>query len=162
MAEQSITQQIKERLSDYTAMLRDIDNQIQRLERMEATMTSPKAQRLDGMPHCGSPIGDRMAEIIGRKQELEDTIREKIEAERHEHALLAAMVDQMAKPDDRLVIQLRYFDRVNWQGVAEALFGEMEDFTEKYDAYMRRTLRIHGSALVELAKLNDDTLSPGA
>lgn len=161
MAEQSITQQIKERLSDYTAMLRDIDNQIQRLERMEATMTSPKAQRLDGMPHCGSPIGDRMAEIIGRKQELEDVIREKIAAERREHTLLAAMVDRMAKPDDRLVIQLRYFDRADWRNIAAALFGERDDYEEKFDAYMRRTWRIHGSALVELAKLNDDIRSPG-
>lgn len=161
MAEQSITQEIKERLGKYTAMLRDIDNQITRLERMESTMTSPKAQRLDGMPHSGSAVGDRIAELIGRKEELESSIREKIAEERQEHAILAAMVGEMKKPDERLVIQLRYFDRVSWPDTAETLFGDREDYVEKYDAYMRRTLRIHGTALVELAELNKDTQSPG-
>ena len=156
MAEQSITQQIKERLGKYAAMLRDIDNQIMRLEHMESTMTSPKAQRLDGMPHSGSAAGDRMAELIGRKEELEEKIREKNAEERKEHAALAAIVDQMAKPDDKLVIQLRYFDRLGWPEVAETLFGSREDFDDKYDSYMRRTLRIHGTALVELAEINNN------
>ena len=64
-------------------------------------------------------------------------------------------------PDDRLVIQLRNFDRADWRNIAAALFGERDDYEEKFDAYMRRTWRIHGSALVELAKLNDDIRSPG-
>ena len=41
MSEKPITQRIKDRLAAYTAMLRDIDNQLERLDRMEMTMASP-------------------------------------------------------------------------------------------------------------------------
>ena len=37
MSEKPITQRIKDRLAAYTAMLRDIDNQLERLDRMEMT-----------------------------------------------------------------------------------------------------------------------------
>ena len=57
---------------------------------------------------------------------------------------------------------MRYFDRMSWPDVCEALFGDRVDYIEKYDSYMRRTLRIHGAALVGLAELNKVAQSPGA
>ena len=156
------TKEIKDRLAAYTAMLRRIDNQIERIERMEAAMTSPKAQQLDAMPHSGGPAGDRMADMIARKEELEQKAREAIAEERAEHDALTAMVDQLPKPDESAVIEMRYFDRMSWPDVSEALFGDRVDYIEKYDSYMRRTLRIHGAALVGLAELNRAAQSPGA
>ena len=67
-----------------------------------------------------------------------------------------ALPTEKRNPDDKLVIQLRYFDRLGWPEVAETLFGSREDFDDKYDSYMRRTLRIHGTALVELAEINSN------
>lgn len=162
MAAEVITKGIKERLAAYTAMLRRIDNQIERVERMEATMTSPKAQRLDGMPHTGGVAGDRMADMVVRKEELEAKVREAIAEERAEHALLDVMAEALPKPDETAVIQLRYFDRMSWPDVTDALFGDRPDYLDKYESYMRRTLRIHGAALVGLAKLNSETESPEA
>ena len=147
MTADSTTKEIKDRLAAYTAMLRRIDNNIERIERMEATMTSPKAQQLDAIPHSGGPAGDRMADMIARKEELEQKAREAIAEERAEHDALAAMVDQLPKPDESAVIEMRYFDRVS--------------YIEKYDSYMRRTLRIHGAALVGLAELNKVAQSSG-
>ena len=137
MAEQSITQQIKERLAAYSAMLRRIDNQIERIERMESTMTSPKGQHIDGMPHTGGIAGDRMADMIARKEELEKKAREAIAEERAEHDRLDAMAETLRKPDETAVIQLRYFDRLSWDGVTETLFGDREDYVDKYDSYGR-------------------------
>lgn len=153
MAEEPITKQIKERLRKYTAKLRDIDNQIRRLEAMESAMTSPKSQRLDGMPHSGSAVGDRMAELIGRKEELEERIREKIAEERHERRKLETIVAEIDSPDEQAVIQLKYFDRLGWSDVAATLFGDHEDYEERVDVYMKRVFRIHGTALVKLAEL---------
>ena len=50
MSEKPITQRIKDRLAAYTAMLRDIDNQLERLDRMEMTMASPSGPDLTGLP----------------------------------------------------------------------------------------------------------------
>lgn len=154
MAAEVITKDIKDRLAAYTAMLRRIDNQIERLERMEATMISPKAQRLDGMPRGGSGSGDRIADMLGRKEELEHKIREDIAEERAEYQILENMAEALPKPDETAVIQLRYFDRLSWPEVAETLFGSEPDYAEDSDVYMRRTLRIHGAALLGLAKMN--------
>ena len=41
MSEKPITQRIKDRLAAYTAMLRDIDNQLERLDRICLLYTSP-------------------------------------------------------------------------------------------------------------------------
>ena len=71
------------------------------------------------------------------------------------------MVDQLPKPDESAVIEMRYFDRMSWPDVCEALFGGRVDYIEKYDSYMRRTLRIHGAALVGLAELNKVAQSSG-
>ena len=59
MSEKPITQRIKDRLAAYTAMLRDIDNQLERLDRMEMTMASPPGPDLTGMPRGSGTPSDR-------------------------------------------------------------------------------------------------------
>ena len=48
MSEKPITQRIKDRLAAYTAMLRDIDNQLERLDRMAVSYTHLRAHE-DGL-----------------------------------------------------------------------------------------------------------------
>ena len=50
MSEKPITQRIKDRLAAYTAILRDIDNQLERLGRMEISMAAPPGPDMTGMP----------------------------------------------------------------------------------------------------------------
>ena len=64
MSEKPITQRIKDRLAAYTAMLRDIDNQLERLDRMEMTMASPPGPDLTGMPRGSGTPSDRTNEAI--------------------------------------------------------------------------------------------------
>lgn len=133
-------------------MLREIDNQIERLERMELTMTSASSSNLSGMPKSPGVKTDRTAMIIIRKMELETTIKEAIEAERQERAEIETMLMRVKKPDERAVIRLRYFDRAGWPEICEILFGESDDFEDNMENYMRRTFRIHGTALISLAE----------
>jgi len=146
-------QTIKERLKEYTAMLREIDNQIERLERMEATMTSSSGPNLTGMPRASGNTSDRVAIQVARKIELEETIKKAIEEERKEREAIEIMVQQIKKPDERAVIRLRYFDRAEWPEICKILFGESEDFDVNTDNYMRKTFRIHGTALISLAEV---------
>ena len=67
MSEKPITQRIKDRLAAYTAMLRDIDNQLERLDRMEMTMASRirhtiRPHRHDGGAENGARGTDRPAQ----------------------------------------------------------------------------------------------------
>ena len=86
MSEKPITQRIKDRLAAYTAMLRDIDNQLERLDRMEMTMASPPGPDLTGMPRGSGTPSDRTGMMVERKMELEEQIdRLKAEEKQERH-----------------------------------------------------------------------------
>ena len=74
MSEKPITQRIKDRLAAYTAMLRDIDNQLERLDRMEMTMASPPGPDLTGMPRGSNTPKNHTSKRVERKIKLEELI----------------------------------------------------------------------------------------
>lgn len=152
-----ITKKIKARLQRYLAMLRDIDNQLERLDRMESTTTSPPGPDLSGMPRGSGTPTDRTSMMVIRKAELEEKIRRSVEKERAENAAIEQLIEQLQKPDERAVIRLRYFDRAEWDEVTSILFGDRADYLEKLEAYQKRTFRLHGSALLALAAVSEAT-----
>ena len=165
MNDQPITKKIKARLQHYLAMLRDIDNQIERLDRMESTMTSPAGPDLTGMPRGSGTPTDRTGMMVIRKIELEDKIKASIKKERAENEAIEVMIEQLEKPDERAVLRLHYFDRAEWDEVTSVLYGDRADFVEKLEAYQKRTFRLHGSALLAIAKAgegNDTTTGQSA
>ncbi len=102
MSEKPITQRIKDRLAAYTAMLRDIDNQLERLDRMEMTMASPPGPDLTGMPRGSGTPSDRTGMMVERKMELEEQIdrlkaEEKQGAQRHRGPDPAALRPRRAR-----------------------------------------------------------------
>ena len=156
MSEKPITQRIKDRLAAYTAMLRDIDNQLERLDRMEMTMASPPGPDLTGMPRGSGTPSDRTGMMVLRKMELEEQIEERLAEEREERAALEAMIRQVENPDERAVLRLRYFDRADWDGICAVLFSDRQDYLERIDSYQNRTYKIHGRALLNLAAVLDE------
>lgn len=160
MSDKPITQKIKDRLADYTAMLRDIDNQIERLDRMAMTMTAPPGPDMTGMPRGSGTPTDRTGMMVARKLELEEQIKESIAEERRENAAIERMIRKLDHPDERAVIRLRYFDRAGWDEIAGALFGDRQDYLDKEETYQKRTFRLHGRALLTLAKVAEDMDTP--
>lgn len=147
------TKRIKERLHRYTALLRDIDNQRERLDRMEATIGSPSGPDLSGMPRPQGGVSNPVAAAVEKKMELEAKIRQKEVEEKAERRAIEAMTELMDDPDERLTIQLKYLDRAEWPDVTFALYGNRPDFADKADAYQRRMYRVHGRALLSLAEI---------
>lgn len=160
MSEKPITQRIKDRLAAYTAMLRDIDNQLERLDRMEMTMASPPGPDLTGMPRGSGTPSDRTGMMVERKMELEEQIKERLAEEREERAALEAMIRQVENPDERAVLRLRYFDRADWDGICAVLFSDRQDYLERIDSYQNRTYKAHGRALLRMAEILKETEAP--
>lgn len=153
MSDKPITHDIKERLGKYTRLLREIDNQYERLGRMEMTMAGPPAPDMSGMPHGSGTPTDRTGMMVLRKIELEEQIEESIAEERKERAAIEAMIQQLENPDERAVIRLRYFDRADWDGICAVLFSDRQDYLNRLDAYQNRTYKAHGRALLRLAEI---------
>ena len=53
----------------------------------------------------------------------------------------------MERPDEQTVIEMHYLDHVKWWPICAALFSGEPDYAEKADKYLKRTFKLHGSAL---------------
>lgn len=137
----------------YREAERDIDNQIERLERLITKMESVGAQTLTDMPKAPSATTDRMADYVWKKEELEAEIRDAIHRQGEEKKSIEAILARLRSSDEKAVIRMRYFDRASWNEVLDMMFGGREDFLGKEDTYLRRVHKIHGSALQNMAKI---------
>lgn len=160
MSDKPITHDIKERLGKYTRLLREIDNQYERLGRMEISMAAPPGPDMTGMPRGSGTPTDRTGMMVLRKMELEEQIEERLAEEREERAALEAMIRQMENPDERAVLRLRYFDRADWDGICAVLFSDRQDYLERIDSYQNRTYKAHGRALLRMAEILKETEAP--
>lgn len=147
------TERIRKRLDDYTALLREIDNQNERLDTIETKMAAPPGPNMTGLPSGKGSPSDRVSMIVIRKLALEEQIAKTVAMERAENAAIEAMIVQMADPDERAAIRMRYFDRYEWEDIAFALYGDRPDYTNRTAAYMNRVYKLHGRALLSLAAI---------
>lgn len=151
------TDAIKQKLESYAALQRKIDNQIERLENLIATMGSPSTPNLTGLPSGGGDGTSKIERQVARKDELEEKIRRMIKEERQLRRELEQLIEKLKSPDEQTVIEMHYLDHVKWWPICAALFSGEADYAEKADKYLKRTFKLHGSALQALAKIYAQT-----
>ena len=142
---------IKIRLILYRDRDREIENQIERLEVMENKMYSVRSPVFSDMPKASSVSGDRMIELIARKDELERKVKGLIERQDVERKWIQGMLERVRDADERAVIEMRYLDGESWRSISKMLFGRFPDYSEKEDSFLRRTTKLHGRALATIA-----------
>ena len=147
---------VKERLNEYREKERDIDNQIERLVRLVTKMSSVRAQTITDMPRSQGTDGDRIGKLVAEKEELEADIRSDERDQKEEWGKIEAILSKLKHSDERAVIRIRYHDRESWSTVAEVIFGNVEDCLDREGTYIRRVHKIHGSALLNMAKIMED------
>lgn len=152
--QQKETDAIKQKLESYATLQRKIDNQIERLENLNATMGSPSTPNLTGLPSGGGDGTSKIERQVAKKDELEKKIRRMIMEERQLRKELEQLIETLKNPDEQTVIEMRYIDRAKWWTVCAALYSTEPDYNEKADKYLKRTLKLHGSALQALARLS--------
>ena len=150
--EMSPAERAKKRLTAFRDLQQTIDFKTERLERMTEKLTSVGSPQISDMPKAPPGSGnDRMIDAICRKIELEQEIQQDIAKERAEYDAILLITKAMAKPDERIVIQLRYLDGAKWSEVAEALYQNREDYIDKAENYLQQVFRKHGTALLSFA-----------
>ena len=152
--QQKETDAIKQKLESYATLQRKIDNQIERLENLNATMGSPSTPNLTGLPSGGGDGTSKIERQVAKKDELEEKIRRMIMEERQLRKELEQLIETLKNPDEQTVIEMRYIDRAKWWTVCAALYSTEPDYNEKADKYLKRTFKLHGSALQALARLS--------
>lgn len=152
--QQKETDAIKQKLESYATLQRKIDNQIERLENLNATMGSPSTPNLTGLPSGGGDGTSKIERQVAKKDELEKKIRRMIMEERQLRKELEQLIETLKNPDEQTVIEMRYIDRAKWWTVCAALYSTEPDYNEKADKYLKRTFKLYGSALQALARLS--------
>lgn len=152
------TDAIRKRLEHYTTYQRRIDNLIERLDYLESVMGSVSSPNLSGLPAGGDGTSKTERQIL-RKMEIEQQLRDMIDAEAKERRELEDLISCMKNPDEQTVLEMRYLDGAKWWPICDALYSAESDYDQKADKYLKRTFKIHGSALQALAKINRD-ISP--
>ena len=145
------TDAVKYRLIEYREREKDIDSQTERLDRLELKIRSVGSPTLSDMPKSPSPPQDRVTALIADKIDLENDIRQAIAEQRREKEAIETILRKLRHSEERAVIRMRYFDGASWNDVVDMLFGDKDDFLGKEDTYLRRTHKIHGSALLNMA-----------
>ena len=150
------TDAIKQKLEHYAAFQRRIDNQIERLEYLESVMGAPSSPNLSGEPSGGGDGSSKTERQVLKKLELQQAIRDMIADEAAERKELEDMIEQMERPDEQTVIEMRYFDEASWWTICAVLYGKEDDYETNSQRYLKRAFKIHGSALQTLAKIEKE------
>ena len=144
---------MRKRLADYRTLNEEIDNEIERLERLEDRASSASSPNLSGMPKAPSSTQDRMAYMVAQIGDLRTEIEELVKERETERKAIEAIVKKLDKACERAVIRSRYLDLEEWEDVQFVLFGSKADFDDKYDDYRQRMFRWHRSAICNLANI---------
>ena len=101
---------VKQRLIDLRDLRREIENQSERLERLETKLVGVGAQALTDMPKSPSPSNDRISDLMQQKFDLEEDIRATLEHRRRERMFFEKIIRRLKHSDERAVIRSRYLD----------------------------------------------------
>lgn len=154
------TDAIKAKLESYAALQRKIDNLIERLDTFTATMGAPSTPNLSGMPSGGGDGTSKIERQVEKKDEMERRLDALIRKEKDLRQELEAMIEKLERPDEQTVLEMHYIDGSRWWPICAALFSKKEDYAEKEESYLRRTFKIHGSALQHIAQIHQQTEQP--
>ena len=147
---------VKQRLIDLRDLRREIENQSERLERLDTTLVGGGAQALTDRPKSPSPSNDRISDLMQQKFDLEEDIRATLEHRRRERMFFEKIIRRLKRSDERAVIRSRYLDGASWGDVVDLLYGDEEDLLEREDMYRKRVFKLHGRALLSMAQYIED------
>lgn len=116
------TRAIKMRLQEYADMRREYEIQLERLDRLRASVDY-KSPSFEQMPKGGG-FKDKMVEHVARVEELEEAMGKDLKTMQDERKYLDGLIKKLPKADERAVIRMKYFDCIGWMDITSALFWE--------------------------------------
>lgn len=151
------TDEIKALLESYTKLQKRIDNTEKRIECLESTMGAPSTPSYSGMPSGGRDGSSKVERDLIKKEELEEKLGELYAEENRLREEIEGLIELMDKPDEQTVIEMHYMDGAKWWPICAALYDDEPDYDDNPKRYLKRTFKIHGSALQTLARIYSES-----
>jgi RNA polymerase sigma factor (sigma-70 family) len=121
---------IRGRFEAYKDLAMEIDCQIDRLERLEASAMSPSGPNLDGMPMPKGAPGDRVGRSVALLDALRAEVAEMVQQERELRRELEGYLVGLCAIE-KTVIRVVYLDRASVEEAAD-LLGVSESSIKNY------------------------------
>ena len=147
------TDEIKALLESYTKFQKRIDNTEKRIECLESTMGAPSTPSYSGMPSGGRDGSSKVERDLIKKEELVEKLGELYAEENRLREEIEGLIELMEKPDEQTVIEMHYMDGAKWWPICATLYDDEPDYDDNPQRYLKRTFKIHGSALQTLARI---------
>lgn len=147
------TDGIRALLDSYVTLQKRIDFTEKRLECLELSKGAPSTPNLSGMPSGGHDRGSKQERDYIKTEELEEKLGRMNAQENRLRELIETLVELMKKPDEQTIIEMHYLDGIEWKTISATLYGDEDDYDEHEKRYLKRTFKVHGSALQSLAKI---------
>ena len=151
------TDEIKKRLSQYSAIRVELDILEDRLEHLKCEETLPAMHPGNGSKPTGG-TGDRQERSIIRRMEFEERHGPDMDAKRAELRYIEDAIKAVEDPMERMVLRIRYTESENakpmpWRDVAIAIYKDGSD------SKMLAIYRLHGRALNSLQSIMIEKIS---
>lgn len=150
---QTTTDEIKAFLCSYPELQERIDDTEARIAFLDMRMRSPSSSNLSGEPSGSRDRSSKQERDYIKKEELEERLGVMCAEENRLREEIEAVIECMKKPKEKSVIEMHYLDGAVWRDVSVALFGEEPDYDENEQRYLKKTFKIHGSALQSFARI---------
>lgn len=147
------TDTIKALLKAYGDYQKKIDYTEGRLEYLEYMQDAPSSPSLSGMPGGSRDRTSKQERNYLKKEELRERLDAMYIEENRKREEIEALVEQMEKPEEQTAISMRYLDFASWRSISATIYGDEPDYDEQELRYLKRTFKIHGSALQTLARI---------
>jgi len=147
------TDKIKALLAAFAKLRKRIDNTEKRLEALELSVGAPSTPSYSGMPGGGGERSSEQERYAIKKDEIREKLDNMYAEENRRREEIEALIELMEKPNEQTVMEMHYLDGAKWRVISVALYGEESDYDENEKRYLKRTFKIHGAALLSLARI---------
>ena len=147
------TDKIKKLLAAFLKLRKRIDNTEKRLEALELSVGAPATPSYSGMPGGGGERSSEQERYAIKKEEIQEKLENMYAEENRRREEIEGLIELMEKPNEQTVMEMHYLDGIKWRVISVAIWGEKPDYDENERRYLKRTFKIHGSALQSLAKI---------
>ena len=144
---------VKAWLSEYREDEKELDEQCERLEKLQAKMIGLGAQVITDMPIVHGASNDRLTDLIAKKDEIDTSIKKLAMKHLKDRENIEKVVSELKTAEEKSVVRLRYVDALRWEDVSQLIFGKKDDYMGKEDSYLRRVFLTHGNALTGMVDI---------
>lgn len=93
-----------------------------------------------------------MADYVIQLESLELSIQRDIDIQEECRKTIYDLVEQLDKPEERLIIVHRYLYGLDWSDVMYQMYGRDNKYGQNIESFRRRMYRVHDEALEKMAK----------